>query len=387
MPVAARPSSRDNPGVLCDPQYVAFEPDNEQKLLALIRTMQSEARNNEQLLARSQARELSILTADSLHTLFARLTHGLRDSFSLERVTLVLCDPDHEIRHLLIADGGPDSVPPEVKFFDTLSGLTPQYAALNRPWLGPFRAVDHQLIAGRGTFGSLAILGLRRQDKLIGSVNLLSVDAHRYQRALARDFLTHLAVIASFALENTVNRARLLRSGFTDVLTGWYNRRYLQVRLNEEVARARRHRLPLCCLFLDIDHFKAVNDQFGHHAGDVVLAECAHRIDAQIRSSDVAARYGGEEFVILLPETGVEDALSLAERIREAVAARAIEIPGEKPLSITVSVGVACALVYETSGDLKTLGERLIRRADLAMYAAKSAGRNQVRAATDESDT
>ncbi|MEL7312210.1 MAG: DUF484 family protein [Pseudomonadota bacterium] len=365
---------------------MAFEPDNEHKLQALIRAMQSEARKNEQLLARSQERELSILTADNLPTLFSRLTHGLQDSFGLERVTLVLCDPDHEIRHLLIADGGPDAVPPEVKFFDTLSGVTPQYAALHRPWLGPFRAVDHQLIAGRGDYGSVAILGLRRQGKLIGSLNLLSADESRYQRALARDFLAHLAVIASFALENTVNRARLLRSGFTDVLTGWFNRRYLQVRLSEEVARARRHRLPLCCLFLDIDHFKRVNDEFGHHAGDVVLAECAHRIDAQIRSSDVAARFGGEEFVILLPETEVEDAMALAERIRSAVAERSVEVQGEAPLSITVSIGVARALPYEASGDLKTLGERLIKRADLAMYAAKSAGRNQVCAAADAAE-
>ncbi|MEM6819811.1 MAG: DUF484 family protein [Pseudomonadota bacterium] len=374
---------RDNRRDLCDSAIVAAADDNARDLKALIRAMQEEARNNEQLLVRSQERELAILTADSLFSLFSTLTEGLRDSFDVDRVTLVLCDPDHEIRHLLIADGGPEAVPDGVRFFDSLSGIAPQYAALHKPWLGPFQTVDHQLIAGKGKYASLAILGLRRQGKLIGSLNLLSSDAHRYKRELGSDFLAHLAVIASFALENTVNRARLLRSGFTDVLTGWFNRRYLQVRLNEEIARARRHRLPLCCLFLDIDHFKRVNDQHGHHAGDMVLAECAHRIDAEVRSSDVAARYGGEEFVILLPESGLADAMALAERTREAVASKPFVLSDATTLSITVSVGVAQSLPYTASGDLKTLGEQLLKRADLAMYAAKSAGRNQVCAAPE----
>lgn len=360
-------------------------PDTEHQLKALISAMREEARKNEQLLLRSQQRELEILTADSLSALFETLTEGLRRSFDLERVTLVLCDPDHEIRHLLIADSGHDQQPEAVRFFDSLSGVTPHYGALRKPWLGRYRAVDHQLAIGAGDFGSLAILGLRRQGKLIGSLNLVSADPERYQRGLASDFLAHLAVIASFALENTVNRARLLRSGFTDVLTGWFNRRYLQVRLNEEIARARRHRLPLCCLFLDIDHFKRVNDEYGHHAGDVVLAECAHCIEAVVRSSDVAARYGGEEFVILLPETGADDALALAERVRGAVADRTMAV-GKQNLKVTVSIGVARALPYARDGDVKTLGEALIRRADLAMYAAKSAGRNQVCFAPEAED-
>ena len=360
--------------------------DTERRLNARIRAMREEARKNEQLLRRSQQRELTILTADSLVLLLQTLTADLADSFAVEHVSLVLCDPDHEIRHLLIADSGPDAVPEAVHFVDSLTGLAPQYAHLQRPWLGPYRAADHQLITGRGDYASIAMLGLRRQGKLIGSLNLASADPDRYQRDLASDFLAHLAVIASFALENTVNRARLLRSGFTDVLTGWFNRRYLQVRLGEEVARARRHQIPLACLFLDIDHFKRVNDTHGHHAGDVVLAECAHRIDTQVRSSDVAARFGGEEFVILLPETAAADALSLAERIREAVAADAFRVAEGVEIPVTVSIGVATAMPYRASGDVKTVGEQLLKRADLAMYAAKSAGRNRVCMAPDPDD-
>src|SRR5690606_12847583 len=113
---------------------------------------------------------------------------------------------------------------------------------------------------------------------------------------------------------NVVNRARLLRSGFTDVLTGWHNRRYLQVRLAEELARARRDESTLVCLMLDLDHFKQINDTWGHGAGDEVLREVAQRVESQVRDSDVAARYGGEEFVILLPHTDVAAGRLLAER-------------------------------------------------------------------------
>ena len=342
-----------------------------------LRELTEEAKKNEQLLRRAQQRELEILNAQSLADLFGQLTDRLRDSFGLDRVTLVLCDPDHEIRHLLIASGA--EVPSAVRFFDSVTGLAPQYASLRRPWLGAYQAADHQLILGDGQFGSVALIGLRRQGTLIGSINLASADPDRYVRGLASDFLAHLGVIASFALENTVNRARLLRSGFTDVLTGWHNRRYLQVRLAEELARARRRRAPLSCLFLDLDHFKQINDTLGHDAGDVVLAECAQRIDAQVRGSDVAARYGGEEFVILLPDTKLADARTLAERIREAVAAEPITTPSGEPVDVTVSIGVAS--LERMAGEDKTLGERLLKEADLAMYSAKSAGRNCVASA------
>ena len=175
-----------------------------------------------------------------------------------------------------------------------------------------------------------------------------------------------------------MNRARLLRSGFTDVLTGWHNRRYLTVRINEELARARRDRTRLVCLMLDIDHFKRVNDTWGHAAGDVVLQELAQRIESQVRASDVAARYGGEEFVVLLPRTDVASASKLAERIRAAVAAEPVALPNGETVTITASIGIAEVSPGVDDEDLKTLGDSLIARADVALYAAKSAGRDQV---------
>jgi len=260
---------------------------------------------------------------------------------------------------------------------DSLLGLTPQYVALRNPWLGAYSACDHQLLfPGGGQLASIALIPLTHRNQLIGSINLGSNDGRRFTRELATDFLQHLGVIASFCIENTVNRARLLRSGFTDVLTGWHNRRYLQVRLAEELARARRERSRVVCLMLDVDHFKRVNDSCGHIAGDAVLRELASRIESQVRASDVAARYGGEEFVVLLPDTDSAAAERLAERIRRAIAKSVFELPGGESVTVTVSIGIAAVCPQADAADLKTVGDALLARADVALYRAKAAGRD-----------
>jgi two-component system cell cycle response regulator len=340
-----------------------------------------EARKNEDAWKRAQAREMELLEADGLSELLNRLTGGLRDSYQLEAATLVLADRDHEIRHLLISQRtSPDALSPDVRFVDTLHGLAPQFAAAVRPWLGPFSQSGHGLLfPGRQRLGSVALLPLMRRERLVGSLNLGSADRIRFNRSLATDFLHHLGVIAAFALENTINRARLLRSGFTDVLTGWHNRRYLQARLREELARSSRERTALACLMVDVDHFKRINDEHGHLAGDEVLSQLARRVDAVVRSSDVSARYGGEEFVILLPGTDARAASILAERIRQAVSAQPFGIgAGERALGVTVSIGVAEYRPAEREEEVKVAGERLIARADDALYEAKAKGRNVV---------
>ena len=195
---------------------------------------------------------------------------------------------------------------------------------------------------------------------------------------LVRATRIFLGVVASLCIENAVNRARLRQSGFTDVLTGWHNRRYLQARMKEELARACRDGRSLVCMMFDVDHFKRVNDNWGHAAGDAVLRELAHRVDAEVRSSDVAARFGGEEFVILLPRTTSAEGRHVAERIREAVAAAPFGLPGGDELSVTVSIGIAEFQPGARRSDLKSLGEALIARADAALYDAKAAGRDRV---------
>ncbi len=355
---------------------LAAELDATRRILEKLR---SEVASNDEKMRQTHRRELRLLQAESLDALIFALIEGLRVSYGLEYVSLVLCDPDHDIRHLLLANGTSAEDFDHLLMVEAMTGLAPQYIALQQPWLGAFAPSDHQLICpGAVDIKSIAIIPLTHRQKLLGSINLCSADPERFTPAHATDFLAHLGIIASFCVENAVNRARLMRSGFTDALTGWHNRRYLSVRLAEELARARRDGTRLVCLMLDIDHFKRVNDSWGHAAGDAVLRELAQRIESQVRASDVAARYGGEEFVVLLPGTDVASALLLAERIRQSVSTTPIDLPNGETVTITASIGISEVQPAPEADDLKTIGDSLIARADVALYAAKAAGRDRV---------
>ncbi len=165
----------------------------------------------------------------------------------------------------------------------------------------------------------------------------------------------------------------------TDQLTGLNNRRFMDARLEDALVRFSRGVETTSVLMLDVDFFKAVNDQWGHDAGDRVLQEIARRIKANMRAIDVGCRYGGEEFVIVMPGATIEDARQAAERLRAAVEGSAFEIgQGKPPVKITISGGLAQLRDGDTA-------KRIMARADACLYAAKSAGRNCIK--SDEKDS
>ena len=159
----------------------------------------------------------------------------------------------------------------------------------------------------------------------------------------------------------------------TDALTGLLNRYGLHRALQRELSEARRYDRPLSCLLIDIDFFKAVNDTYGHAAGDTALRQAARVIADSVRGSDVVCRYGGEEFLILAPETGLEGARALAEKIRQAFPSRLFGDAG-RVFPLTLSAGVAQLAPDESGNDM-------IARADDALYHAKQTGRDRVEAA------
>jgi two-component system cell cycle response regulator len=350
-------------------------------LRARLRRLVDEAAANEQKLQRTLERELELLRAETLPELFELLTGGLAASYSLDAVLLVLEDPQHEIQHLLLGAGHRPADYPTVRFVDTLVGLAPQFASLRRPWLGGFVRADHGLLFGAAAdLRTLAFLPLRRLGRTVGVLCFASADAERFSHRHGADFLQHLASVAAVCVENGCNRARVLRSGLSDYLTGWHNRRYLNARLREELARSQRSGASVACMMIDVDLFKAINDSFGHVGGDEVLREVAARIEAHVRASDTAARFGGDEFTLLLPETSLEDALRLAERIRAALVAEVEVLPGQT-CRVTLSIGVAALPAAVRGADLKSLADRLLGDADAALYRAKAAGRDRVVAA------
>ncbi len=350
-----------------------------EELRKRLKELTAEAANNESILKRTQARELTLLRADTLSQLLRAMVEGLRESYSLDAISVVLLDPQHEIRHLLIAGGDRPDEFKQIQFVDSLTGLAPQLASLHRPWLGPFVGADHHLLFPAATaLKSAALVPLPRSDRPIGALCFGSADPARFTRQHATDFLAHLGAVAAVCIENAMNRSRLLRAGITDFLTGWHNRRYLQQRLKEELARAQRRGASIACLMIDVDQFKAVNDGYGHLAGDKALKEIAQRVEEQIRSMDTAARFGGDELAIVLPEANVAEAAKLAERIRKSIAAKPFALTPQVKRSLTVSVGVAAVSPLRDETDLKSVADRLLAEADAALYRAKALGRNRV---------
>lgn len=171
-------------------------------------------------------------------------------------------------------------------------------------------------------------------------------------------------------LESMLQHVEVL--AITDPLTGLFNRRRFADVLRREFAVTRRYKNPLSCLMIDLDHFKSINDRFGHDAGDTVLREVAQRLGDNLREVDLPARYGGEEFAILLPITPKQSALIVAERIIRYVRGLSFKFD-DVPVKLTASIGVSCTVDVH-SGD----EEELVRMADSALYDAKSAGRDRV---------
>lgn len=194
-------------------------------------------------------------------------------------------------------------------------------------------------------------------------------------------FFVWLTIKLSLQTAVDLLRIDLLEAeNITDPLTKVYNRRYLDRRLEEEVSRSKRYTLDLSVLMLDIDHFKRVNDTYGHQAGDVTLSTLSRLIKDDLRELDVVARYGGEEFMVICTNTAIDGASLVAERLRKLIESHHVEMPdgtgGTLSIQISISIGVASV---SANVDSK---EKLVQAADQALYRAKKEGRNRVIIAT-----
>ena len=222
----------------------------------------------------------------------------------------------------------------------------------------------------------------RRAEFTVGDRNWVAVmtpEAGRFSTgaswrawAVAGTGLLFTLLLSGY-VESARRHARSIHEqAITDSLTGLHNRRYLWELLKREFARARRNRTTIAAVMIDIDHFKRINDTFGHEAGDLVIAELGALFKRSVRGSDVACRYGGEEFALVLPEISIENARRKAETLRQGVKSLVLEHRGTPLGPITTSLGVA---VFPNHAED---AESLFRRADQALYEAKNAGRDRV---------
>ena len=345
-----------------------------------LHTFLSQARENEQKMRRFQEQDLRLISPASLTELVQRVLFNYRTAFGLDIVSLVLHDPEYEIQRILEEEGVRLEEMEQLCFQHESDNLDNLFGISAEPQLGHYHVRDHQFLFAKSTSTprSIALLPLVRYGNLIGSLNLGSEDGSRFIEGAATDFLQRLATIVAICLENATNLERLKRVGLTDSLTGVNNRRFFDQRLIEETARAQRTNEPLACLFMDVDHFKAVNDQHGHQLGDQVLRKIAGLIREQLRASDVLGRYGGEEFSALLVNANSDSALEIAERIRAVIEKQSFTTSESQTMSVTISIGVATLPTKCADIESDRLSEDLVDRADQAVYQAKHKGRNLV---------
>ncbi|MGE0790791.1 MAG: diguanylate cyclase [Sandaracinaceae bacterium] len=215
---------------------------------------------------------------------------------------------------------------------------------------------------------SLVAVPIRAGAKVVGVLSASSAVAAAFAE---RD--QDLAQLLANCTAPAIETARLARLAVTDDLTRAFNYRYHVSRLAEEVGRAKRYQDRFSVLIMDLDHFKNVNDGWGHLIGDLVLRSFADRVRGEVRESDVFIRRGGEEFVLLMPSSSETEAMHVAERIRTSVAASPIEADWAR-VPLSVSIGVATWQPGETANEVEA-------RADAALYRAKAAGRDRVEVA------
>lgn len=342
------------------------------------------AHRNQNIMARHQSFDLKIIGANSFRELIAHIFSALSISSDLDMVTLLLLDQRADLQRRLgdlkidVRDF------PHLTFIKHESELQkppqPFCDPEQKPLLGKFHPEFHRALFASCAIkpSSVAIIPLWRQGRLIGCLNLGSFQADRFQTSMATDFIQRLGSIIAICLENVINNEKLNYIGLTDPLTNVSNRRYVEQRTLEEITRAQRQKYSLACMYLDIDFFKKINDQYGHQGGDDVLREVAKRIKAELRLSDTLGRFGGEEFVVLLVNTDLQNARLVAERIRKSIADFPFLLGESGICKTSVSIGLSTVAPGNSSGDVTMIARDMLIRADQALYRAKKTGRNQV---------
>lgn len=225
----------------------------------------------------------------------------------------------------------------------------------------------------RITVEEFGIFPLMSEGKILGYLVTKNIDSKLSLTDI--EYLEELANQASTTINRANVYAEILKHATVDALTGFYNRRQLDERIKQEISGSIRQNTPLCAIMTDIDHFKNINDTYGHAVGDLVLKTVSQVMRRQLREYDVAGRYGGEEFAILLPFTKLKEAKMVAERLRKSIQNCKIDIseiiPDSDKINVTISIGI-----YEFQS---TDNEQdLLINADKALYEAKDNGRNRV---------
>ena len=328
---------------------------------------------NRTLKALYEIGRLPVVSSASVEEAGKKLTSVVAELLSVPFVTLYLRDPDTGTLQVAASVGEPIRLMDEHRFTAD-EGLAGWIAQRAQPLYLPHTSTEPKLVgyASKRVFASLIGAPLTVRGQVEGVV----LAAHTTPGYFHEHHLEQL-VSAANHFAQVVEVSRLTRSvgllALTDGLTGLFNRRYMNIRLEEEINRSQRYGKRFSVILVDIDHFKRINDTWGHATGDLVLQEVSRKLVENVRETEMVFRYGGEEFVVLLPETSLLQATQVAQRLRGAVEQHHFHtVNGSTVLHVTLSAGVA---EYPAHGSDRTT---LLAAADQALYIAKQQGRNRV---------
>jgi diguanylate cyclase (GGDEF)-like protein len=293
------------------------------------------------------------------------------DMSAFDKAMIYFWDEGRELMELRISRNVEKQIGQEVSSGNILNFWAIKYGRPLLVELGHNAQSDALLQVAGAT--SALVVPLFVSNRVMGSIQLFRAGGKKSFTKEDAQLLWILALVAENLLTREYANEGLLRFAFTDYLTGLRTRGYFEQQLELEFKRAERKQQKFALLMIDIDHFKVLNDTFGHHVGDQLLRDVTSILMKDMREVDTVARYGGEEFVIILPETTETGALFVAQRLRRAVdQAKFFAGSPHSVQHLTISIGVA---LYDTDAQFK---RDLIEFADAALYAAKHAGRNRV---------
>ena len=355
-------------------------------LLTLFSTQASIALQNAQLYSREQRKAVQLEAINAiarqttavldLQELLDRACKHILQSFPVDHVAVLLLDEEKrlamraEVGHLTVRIGRGGTLPPG-------AGLSGRAIQNGKPVVENDVEGVAGYVNGFEETRSEMCLPLICFGQTLGVLALESARKGAFQPSDVQP-LESVADICANAIQNAHYFERVRQMAYVDGLTGMFNRRYFEMRILEEMERAQRYHHGLSIIMVDIDNFKKLNDEFGHLLGDEVLRQVGTLFSQQLRKADVACRYGGEEFVVIAPETGGEQAVAMAEKLRRVV--ETYPFTGV-PRPVTISAGIAD---YPDCGDNR---DALVRSADAALYAAKQEGRNRVSRSSAENVT
>lgn len=347
-----------------------------------VKKLIEDAAANEQILRRYQEFELRMLSAESFEELLVTLLSTSREFFRLRAVELWLYDAQGVLAELIPAKFREGT---GIQLLLSERKLARLYVDKPEVRLLSIDDVDPLPVLRDRDVRSAALLPLFRKGAFVGSLHFGAVEAQRFSTSKSTDFISHMASIVAVCIENALSQEHLRRLSVLDTLTRVKNRRGFHDALEKEISRAQRTGESLSLLFVDLDHFKAVNDRHGHLTGDRVLRAVAEFFKGILRRVDHVCRYGGEEFALILPSCDDQLAVEIAERLRRKASVIAVEVHGDnsdtrETVSVTLSIGV-CSWRAEQRTDPNVAADiatSLIARSDQGVYKSKEEGRNRV---------